>query len=81
MLNFNIPWWMFLFVILPFNLFLLITWLPYYLFKIIGLGKFYKQKRHIVVEHVHQLILQPESYFKVWKGIHEQIVKESKKLK
>ena len=70
-----------IFVILPFNILDRLTYLPYYLLKKMGYGSYYKKKHYILIENIHQFLLQPKNYVKKYRSIHRQIVKESEELK
>lgn len=74
------PWWFILFVAIPMQIFSFITYLPYYILYVVGLGKFYKRMHHIAIENLQQFTLQPKDYLKHVKSIHKQIVEDSKRF-
>jgi len=74
------PMWFIILVIIPFRLLNVITYLPYYLFKLIRLGKWYKNLHYIIWANIEQFILQPKNYIKKAKKIYKQIVEESKEI-
>lgn len=79
----KLPWFTTLLIILltlGLELFSFITFLPYFIMAPIGRGKWFKQKHYILVENLHQFIIQPKNYVKKRKNIHQNIVNNAKEL-
>lgn len=56
----------------------LVFYIPYFIFVPFGKGDAFKRKHYILVENIHQFMLQPKRYLKRRKSIHRQIVENSK---
>lgn len=72
------PLWFIIFVVMPFQIIAKVTYLPYYIFHLLGLGRFYKFGHYIMFENIEQFTLQPKNYCKHTKEIHLKIVKDAK---
>lgn len=74
------PLWYIIFVVIPVNLLCSITYLPYFILKFVGLGKFYKKIHYFVWVNVEQFTLDPKHYCKHIKDINIQIINDCKKM-
>ena len=74
------PWWHVLFIIIPFRLLHVITYLIYYPLFLIGLGGLYKKVHYILFANIEQFLLQPKGYCQHTKSIFKQSVVEYNEL-
>lgn len=74
------PMWFMILVVIPVQILSIVTYLPYFLLKFIGLGNIYKRIHFFVWMNIEQLTLQPVDYFKYIKDINKQIIEECSKL-